>query len=99
MLKYNPSWFNLKKEEEFEDLVDKISDAYYYEKLPREGKVDHVRSTINIHTKDSKVIIDPLTKFRTATDVLEFLIKHAVKKIIVKYDEDAYYKYNLDVYY
>lgn len=101
LLKYSPWWFNLKEDEEFEDLAKKISDAYYYEKLPKEGKVDYVRSTIDIHAKGGKVIIDPLTEFRTATDVLEFLVKHSGKRITVtcKEDEDAYYKYNIDVYY
>lgn len=99
LLKYHPSWFKLKEEEEFEELANKIRNAYYYEKLPLEGEVDHVRASINIHTKENKVIIDPVTEFRTATDVLEFLVKYSGKRITATYDEESYYKYSLDLYY
>jgi hypothetical protein len=99
LIEYNPEWFKLKKDEEFENITDKIMDAYYYDGLPREGNVDYIDPSINLHKKDGKVYLDTATKFRTPTDVLEFLIKHTDKKIAVNYDEDAYYKYNIDVYY
>ncbi len=99
LLKDNPKWFNLEEGNDLESIKERIVNAYNYEELPREKNIEYVDPSIHLHRKDGKVYLGSTRKFRTPTDVLEFFIKHKGRKVTVTYDEDAYYKYNLDVYY
>jgi hypothetical protein len=99
LLKYYPKWFNLKEDEDFKEKKERIVDAFHYEEYPVKKKDDEIKTQILLHHRDGKSYIDTSTEIRTATDVLEFMIKHSGKKFTASYDEDSYYKYPIDVYF